>query len=269
MLGETLACSDLRRALYGLTGGEIVANIAVQLPKSSIVLWRPISEYVRLILAYVAANTGTRRKRASIPLPPTPVSSPYSIRLFATYDAIASLIRMPWASGDQQWRAHLERALYAPLEFGETTERMSYIDGTLYLFLRDTNTDVFKWRTQIHAIHRDIVWVRLANGQATFHWDAERHETVATPELREAFNTFLSVLRSAGEEAQAKSYQSLLLRNVSGSQAVESENWEAVYNALWSLQREDMAQRLGITQQVGALVEKIAALLADDVSFMP
>jgi len=30
-----------------------------------------------------------------------------------------------------------------------------------------------------------------------------------------------------------------------------------------------MAQRLGITQQVGALVEKIAALLADDVSFMP
>jgi len=33
MLGETLACSDLQRALYGLTGGEVVANIAMQLPK--------------------------------------------------------------------------------------------------------------------------------------------------------------------------------------------------------------------------------------------
>jgi len=264
MFGEMLAGSDLRQALYGLTGSEVVANIAVQLPRSSIALRPPISEHIRVIGAYLAANMGTRRKRASITLPPPPPLSPYGVRIFTAYDTVAPLIRVLGVSGSQQWGAQLERALYAPLEFGETTGRMSYINFILYRFLEDTNTDSLKWRAQIQAIHRDIVWIRLANGHLTFDWDTEKREIVATPELRDAFATFLIVLRTAGEEVLAKFYQSLLLKKTSGSHPAESENWSTVYSALWSLQREDVAQRLGITHQVGALIEKIAALLTTE-----
>jgi len=268
MLGETLACSDLRRALYGLTGGEIVANIGVQLPGLSMSLRPPISEHIRVILAYLAANTGTRRKRANISLPSEFAPSLYSTRLFATYRAIALFAQTFKASGDGHWGEELERALYAPLEFGNTTARMSNANFVFYYVLSDVNVDTSMRTTRIEAIHRAITWISLANGQALFTWNVEQRESGATRELREAFDAFLTALRAAGEAAEAKAYQ-YLLQSVgsSSTQPTTNENWAAIYMALWSFQRRNISRRLRLTNEVRALIENIGVLLTNAAPF--